>query len=66
LKVANLSSNPFLIKERATKKTKKRSSPNGEQPFLHAEASGSVIDFLMHRQGGNLGHARKTLRAYAP
>ena len=33
---------------------------------VHAAASGSVIDFVMHRQGGNLGHARKTLRAYSP
>ncbi len=33
---------------------------------VHAEASGSVIDFVMHRQGVNLGHARKILRAYAP
>ena len=33
---------------------------------IHANASGSVIDFVMHRQGGNLGHARKTLRAYSP
>ena len=33
---------------------------------VHADASGSVIDFVMHRQGGNLGHARKTLRAYSP
>ena len=33
---------------------------------VHADASGSVIDFVMHRQGGNLGHAWKTLRAYAP
>jgi len=33
---------------------------------VHTEASGSVIDFIMHRQGGNLGYARKTLRAYVP
>ena len=33
---------------------------------VHADASGSVIDFVMHRQGGNLGHARKTLRTYNP
>jgi DNA primase len=33
---------------------------------VHANASGSVIDFIMHREGGNLGYARKTLRAYVP
>lgn len=33
---------------------------------VKADASGSVIDFVMHRQGGSLGYARKTLRAYAP
>jgi len=33
---------------------------------IHTNASGSVIDFVMHRQGGNLGHARKALRAYNP
>lgn len=33
---------------------------------VHANASGSVIDFVMHRQGGSLGYARKTLRNYAP
>ena len=33
---------------------------------VHTDASGSVIDFVMHRQGVNLGHARKILRAYAP
>lgn len=33
---------------------------------VHADASGSVIDFVMHRQGGSLGYARKTLRAYVP
>jgi hypothetical protein len=33
---------------------------------VHAAVSGSVIDFVMHRHGCNLGHARKTLRAYAP
>jgi len=33
---------------------------------VHANASGSVIDFVMHRQGVNLGHARKILRAYSP
>ena len=31
-----------------------------------ANASGSVLDFVMHRQGGNLGHARKTLRSTKP
>jgi len=31
-----------------------------------SNASGSVLDFIMHRQGGNLGHARQTLRRYAP
>ena len=33
---------------------------------VKANASGSVIDFVIYRQGGNLGHARKTLRAYNP
>jgi hypothetical protein len=33
---------------------------------VKADASGSVIDFIMHRQGGSLGYARKTLRAYSP
>ena len=33
---------------------------------VKADASGSVLDFVMYRQGGNLGHARKTLRAYKP
>ncbi len=33
---------------------------------VKTDASGSVIDFVMHRQGGSLGYARKTLRAYAP
>ena len=33
---------------------------------VKADASGSVIDFVMHRQGGSLGYARKTLRAYSP
>ncbi len=33
---------------------------------VHADASGSVIDFVMHREGCNLGYARKTLRAYSP
>ena len=33
---------------------------------VKADASGSVIDFVMYRQGVNLGHARKILRAYAP
>ena len=33
---------------------------------VHAEASGSVIDFVMHREGCNLGYARKALRAYSP
>jgi hypothetical protein len=33
---------------------------------VHADASGNMIDFVMHRQGGNLGYARKTLRAYTP
>ncbi|HEY8099040.1 MAG TPA: toprim domain-containing protein [Methylobacter sp.] len=33
---------------------------------VHTNASGSVIDFIMHRQGRNLGYARKTLRGYVP
>ena len=33
---------------------------------VHSKASGSVIDFVMHRQGVNLGYARKILRAYTP
>ena len=33
---------------------------------VHTNASGSVIDFIMFREGGNLGYARKTLRAYIP
>lgn len=32
---------------------------------VKADASGSVIDFVIHRQGGNLGHARQTLRKYS-
>lgn len=31
-----------------------------------SNASGSVLDFVIHRQGGNLGHARQTLRKYNP
>jgi hypothetical protein len=33
---------------------------------VKTNASGSVIDFVIHRQGGNLGHARQTLRRYSP
>jgi Toprim-like/Protein of unknown function (DUF3991) len=33
---------------------------------VKTNASGSVIDFVIHRQGGNLGHARQALRAYSP
>lgn len=33
---------------------------------VKTSASGSVIDFVRHRRGGNLGHARQTLRAYNP
>ena len=33
---------------------------------MKTDASGSVIDFVMHRQGGSLGYIRKALRAYAP
>jgi hypothetical protein len=33
---------------------------------VRENASGSVIDFIMFREGGNLGYARKTLRAYVP
>lgn len=33
---------------------------------VKTNASGSVIDFVIHRQGGNLGHARQTLRKYSP
>ena len=31
---------------------------------VRTSASGSVLDFVMYREGVNLGHARKTLRAY--
>ena len=33
---------------------------------VKTNASGSVLDFVIHRQGGNLGHARQTLRKYSP
>lgn len=33
---------------------------------VHNEASGSVIDFVMHRRGLTLGHARKALRDWVP
>ena len=33
---------------------------------VKADASGSVIDFVMHREGVNLGDARRVLRAHSP
>jgi len=33
---------------------------------VHTSASGSVIDFVMHRRGLTLGHARKVLRDWTP
>ena len=33
---------------------------------VHSPASGSVIDFIMHREHCNLGYVRKILRTYVP
>lgn len=39
---------------------------NGNAMFYSTKtnANGTVLDFVIYRQGGNLGHARKVLRAY--